>query len=281
MSLDGAKCLVTGSSSGIGLAISKCLTRSGARVVGTGRNESALAQLKSDGHIVDYVVADLTGPPVRDGTTPCEHVVSMAAEKLGGLTHVVNNAGVLRAGSMESVSVDNLDYNMGANARAPFEITTHAIPHLRRAAEEAKNEVGKEGAGGSSAISPCIVNISSVNGKQSFPGCVSYCMSKAAVDMMTRCASVDLAKFGIRVNSVNPGMVPTQLQKRGGLDDSKYDAFLARQIEVTHPLASYLGRCGTPEECGELVAFLLSDKARFITGECIAMDGGRQNLGAR
>lgn len=175
---------------------------------------------------------------------------------------MVNNAGVLCAGSMESVSVDNLDYNMGANARAPFEITTHAIPHLRRAAEEAKN-------------------VSSVNGKQSFPGCVSYCMSKAAVDMMTRCASVDLAKFGIRVNSVNPGMVPTQLQKRGGLDDSKYDAFLARQIEVTHPLASYLGRCGTPEECGELVAFLLSDKARFITGECIAMDGGRQNLGAR
>lgn len=69
--------------------------------------------------------------------------------------------------------------------------------------------------------------------------------------------------------------------KRGGISDKQYEAFLQRSIEVTHPLASYLGRCGTPEEVGELVAFLISNKAQFITGECIAMDGGRQNLGAR
>jgi NAD(P)-dependent dehydrogenase (short-subunit alcohol dehydrogenase family) len=72
-----------------------------------------------------------------------------------------------------------------------------------------------------------------------------------------------------------------KLPKRGGMSDEQYDAFLQRSIEVTHPLASYLGRCGTVEEAGELVAFLVSDKAKFITGECIAMDGGRQNLGAR
>lgn len=65
------------------------------------------------------------------------------------------------------------------------------------------------------------------------------------------------------------------------MQDDQYESFLKRQIEVTHPLGSYLGRCGTPEEVGELVAFLLSDKAQFLTGECIAMDGGRQNLGAR
>ena len=65
------------------------------------------------------------------------------------------------------------------------------------------------------------------------------------------------------------------------MQDDQYESFLKRQIEVTHPLGSYLGRCRTPEEVGELVAFLLSDKAQFLTGECIAMDGGRQNVGAR
>ena len=65
------------------------------------------------------------------------------------------------------------------------------------------------------------------------------------------------------------------------MQDEQYESFLKRQTEVTHPLGAYLGRCGTPEEVGELVAFLLSDKAQFITGECIAMDGGRQNLGSR
>lgn len=109
----------------------------------------------------------------------------------------------------------------------------------------------------------------------------SYCMSKAALDQLTRCASVDLAQFGIRVNSVNPGVIETNLQKAGGMSDPKYKAFLERSITTTHPLAGSLGRVGQPEEVGELIAFLISDKAKFITGECIAIDGGRQNLGAR
>ena len=106
-------------------------------------------------------------------------------------------------------------------------------------------------------------------------------MSKAALDQLTRCASVDLAADGIRVNAVNPGVIETNLQKAGGLSDENYAAFLKRSVEVTHPLSASLGRVGLPEEVGELIAFLVSDKAKFITGECIAIDGGRQNLGAR
>lgn len=106
-------------------------------------------------------------------------------------------------------------------------------------------------------------------------------MSKAAVDQLTRCASIDLAKDGIRVNSVNPGVIQTNLHRTAGMDEEKYKQFLERSINETHPIAASYGRVGQPEEVAELVAFLVSDKAKFITGECIAIDGGRQNLGAR
>lgn len=305
--LSGTKVLVTGASSGIGLNICKVLTSYGARVWGSGRNRGELEELLSEDLIEGYSVADLTddlsdiehftldiaspaekttnGDKSKDrfsssdaGFSVCNHLVDESAKELDGLTAVVNAAGVLKGGAMGDVTIDNYDFNMNTNTRAPFEIMTHAIPHLKKAAADAAAQKSDDTA---KCISPCIINISSVNGKQSFPGCISYCMSKAAVDMMTRCASVDLAKYGIRVNSVNPGMVVTNLQKRGGLSDDQYESFLSRQVEVTHPLGAYLGRCGTPEEVGELVAFLLSDKAQFITGECIAMDGGRQNLGSR
>merc|ERR1712039_753631 len=155
---------------------------------------------------------------------------------------------------------------MNTNCKASFEIMVHAFPYLRQQ---------------SANCYPSIINISSVNGKQSFAGCVSYCMSKAAVDQMTRCASVDLAKDGIRVNAVNPGVIETNLQMTGGLSQEAYDNFLKRSVEVTHPLSKKLRRVGQPNEVAELIVFLVSDKAKFITGECIAIDGGRQNLGAR
>lgn len=111
---------------------------------------------------------------------------------------------------------------------------------------------------------------------------LTHCRPRqAAVDMLTRCASVDLAQDGIRVNSVNPGVIVTQLQRRGGLDDEAYAAFLRRSVDVTHPIAAARGCVGEPVEVAELVAYLASSQAGFLTGECIAIDGGRQNLGAR
>lgn len=258
--LSQLKCLVTGASSGIGRSTCEVLTKYGAIVIGTGRNELALQELKMKGGIFDYVVADITA------MGECQRVVDKAAELMGGsLTTVVNAAGVLHLGAMDSIDLKNYEHNMNCNTRAPFEIMIHSIPYLQKQKE----------------MSPSIVNVSSVNGKQSFAGCVTYCMSKAAVDQMTRCASVDLAKYGIRVNAVNPGVIQTNLQLAGGLSVDQYASFLARSIETTHPIAASLGRVGQPEEVGELIAFLVSDKAKFLTGECIAIDGGRQNLGAR
>ena len=99
--------------------------------------------------------------------------------------------------------------------------------------------------------------------------------------MVTRCASVDLAKFGIRVNSVNPGVVITELQKRGGMDEEAYAAFLQHSVNVTHPLAEAYGRCASPDEVASTILFLASDASSFVTGTCVKSDGGRGNLGAR
>lgn len=254
--LAGKLALVTGATSGIGLATARIFIQEGARVCLTGRNQETLENLSAELDM-PHIVGDLT----EEGA--CERIVNEAASQLGGLTTLVNCAGVLKGGAFGSANVDldNFLFNFRANTQAVFECMHHAVPHLR--------SVDK-------GLNPSIINVSSVNGKQSFGGCASYCASKAAVDQLSRCAAIDLAPDGIRVNCVNPGVVLTELQKRGGLSEEQYAGFLERS-KITHPL----GRVGNPEEVGNLIAFLASDKASFMTGECIAIDGGRQCLGAR
>ena len=98
----------------------------------------------------------------------------------------------------------------------------------------------------------------------------TYAVSKAAVDQLTRCAAVELAPRGIRVNAVNPGVVVTELHRRGGMGEEAYAAFLERARE-THPL----GRPGQPDEVAELILFLATARSAWMTGETIAIDGGR------
>ena len=248
---------------GIGLSIAKMFAREGAKVCATGRNEAALQALASETGCV-YAVGDLTEPGA------CERVVAEAVEKLGGLTTLVNNAGVLQGGAFGvdegGASLANFDYNFNANTRAPFEMMVHATPHLIKAGVDA---------------GPSIIAISSVNGKQSFATLAAYCGSKAAIDHIARCAAVDLAPHGVRVNNVNPGVTITPLQKRGGMSDEAYDAFIERSTTVTHPLAQATGSVSTTDDIADLVTFLASNRAKFITGEVICVDGGRQCLGAR
>jgi NAD(P)-dependent dehydrogenase (short-subunit alcohol dehydrogenase family) len=231
---------------------------------------------------LDYVVADITKPgecqrvveraiqvlalQSSSSTTSAAAAAALSSNTGQGLTTVVNAAGVLQGGAMDTVGIENYHYNMKANTQSTFEIMVHTIPHLKECSKQ---------------LYPSIVNVSSVTGKQSFENCAAYCMSKAAVDQLTRCASVDLAKYGIRVNAVNPGVVETNLHTTGGMSAEQYAAFLQRSITTTHPLAASLGRVAQPQDVAELIAFLVSDKAQFLTGECIAIDGGRQNLGAR
>lgn len=258
--LRGKTALITGATSGIGMATVRIFVKEGAKVCATGRNEAVLRQL-SDETGCHFVVGDLTreGDPGR--------VVHEGVAKLdGNLSTLVNCAGVLKGGAFgsDACNLANYKFNFSANTQAVFEMMEHGIPHLKRA-----------------GLGSSIVNVSSVNGKQSFGGVANYCASKAAVDMFSRCAAVDLAADGVRVNAVNPGVTITELQKRGGLDDATYAALIQRSIDVTHPLAKARGKMPEADEVGDLIAFLSSDKAGFITGECIAIDGGRQCLGAR
>jgi len=121
-----------------------------------------------------------------------------------------------------------------------------------------------------------VVNVSSVTGTRAFPGVLAYCVSKAALDQLTRCLALELAPEGVRVNAVNPGVVRTGLHRSGGMDEASYADFLERG-KATHPL----GRVGEPEEVAALIAFLASDRAAWITGETVAIDGGRAQTCAR
>ena len=149
---------MTGASSGIGKSTCQVLTKKGAKVVGTARNEESLSALKQGGEIVDYVVADIT----KEGE--CERMVKEAAEILGGLTTVVNAAGVLYGGAMGEIDLTNYRLNMNCNTQAPFEIMVHAIPYLKEPQQTSSN---------CGCTSRSIVNVSSVNGKQSFASCTS------------------------------------------------------------------------------------------------------------
>lgn len=153
-----------------------------------------MKELKAKGEIACYVAGDLN----EDGA--CERIVKESVTLLGGLTTLVNVAGVLVGGAIQDVKLENFQINFKTNVQATYEMMIHSIPFLKTHALTNPAEA-------------CIINISSVNGKQAFAGCVNYCAAKAAVDQMTRCASVDLASLGIRVNGINPGVVLTPLQK--------------------------------------------------------------------
>ncbi|NNG16025.1 MAG: glucose 1-dehydrogenase [Gemmatimonadales bacterium] len=244
---NGKRALVTGATSGIGRATARLLLERGATVLGTARREAALQETASD-----LGAGDRWRPQGGDLTSADFRASLIAAtEETGGLDLLVNAAGILTTGTWETTGLDDWDRMLDINLRSVFDLTRRAIPQL------------KESRG-------AIVNVSSVTGTRAFPGVLAYCVSKAGVDQLTRCLALELAPDGVRVNAVNPGVVRTELHRAGGMEEAAYMAFLERS-KTTHPL----GRVGQPEEVAELIAFLGSSRAGWITGETIAIDGGR------
>jgi NAD(P)-dependent dehydrogenase (short-subunit alcohol dehydrogenase family) len=247
--------IITGASSGIGRASSVHFARKGAQVIAVGRNETDLGKLRDEtidfkGEVKTHL-ADLTE------ISQIERLISSTADKYGKIDILINSAGIISNGTVADTKLDDWDKMMDINLRAVFYTIQKCVPHLEK-------------------TSGNIVNVSSVAGNRAFPNVLAYCVSKAAIDQLTRCSALELAEKNIRVNAVNPGVVISNLHKRGGMDDQDYKAFLENS-KKTHPL----GRVGKPEEVAELIYFLASDKASWITGVNYEIDGGRSQTCAR
>jgi NAD(P)-dependent dehydrogenase (short-subunit alcohol dehydrogenase family) len=183
--------------------------------------------------------------------------VARTVAELGGLTILVNNAGVIGTGPVETTSLEEWRRVVDTDLTGPFLFSRAAASSLK----------GRPGA--------AIVNVSSVTGRRPYANLAPYCVAKAGLDMLTECLALELAPHGVRVNAINPGVVVTNLHNASKAVPD-YAAFLERSKQ-THPL----GFVGTPEDAAELILFLVSDRARWITGGLYALDGGRALAGAR
>jgi NAD(P)-dependent dehydrogenase (short-subunit alcohol dehydrogenase family) len=251
MEFDKKVVLVTGASSGIGQAAAFKFANAGANVAAVARRIEKLQNLGEQSKNIYPFAADLTNEDQSSA------VVKSIIDKLGRIDVVIHAAGIIGTGSIENVSLSDWDVMMNINLRSILQLTQLCLPEL------IKNKGN-------------VVCVSSVAGLRSFPGILSYSVSKAALDQFTRCTALELASKGVRVNAVNPGVVVTHLHRSGGMNEEQYLAFLERST-TTHPL----GRVGTAEEIADLILFLASARASWITGITCSIDGGRALTCAR
>jgi NAD(P)-dependent dehydrogenase (short-subunit alcohol dehydrogenase family) len=238
--LDGQKAVVTGGASGIGRATARRMAQEGASVAVIDVNHDAALEVAAEvggtGHL-----ADVTDPEAFTAA------VDAAAEAMGGLTILFNNAGIGNMSPLHEWSVEEWNRVLAVNLTGVFLGFRAAIPHLRAS-------------GGGS-----IVSTASISGTRPAPGEAPYSAAKAGVAAITASAALEYAP-DIRVNSVSPGMIVTALtEPLLGLLPHESERYVR-----TTPV----GRLGEPEDIADVVVFLCSDMARFITGQNIVVDGG-------
>ncbi|CAG5125261.1 unnamed protein product [Candidula unifasciata] len=248
---EGKVVIVTGASSGIGAATAKMFAQRGAKVTLCGRDVGRLNEAVEEcskvggGDASRYltVTGDVTRPETR------QQIVKQTVDKFGRLDVLVANAGIVETRAIMDETEETFDNTINTNVKATFFIIKNAIPEL----------IQSKGS---------IVIVSSIVSTLAVPSEIVYCMTKAALDHMTRNLALDLASKGVRVNAVNPTLVWTRIY-RDSDHGPEFDKFL-QLCAAAHPL---YGRASTAEEQAEVIVFLASDAARFVTGQCIKVDG--------
>ncbi|XP_063617747.1 3-oxoacyl-[acyl-carrier-protein] reductase FabG-like [Cydia splendana] len=241
--------LITGGSSGIGAATAIYFANLSAKLVLVGRKENNLRRIaayceKVKGVKPLTITADLT----EDADV--ERIIDETVGHFGKLDVLVNNAGVLKPGGIKNSNMDNYDTVMSTNVRAVYHLTMRATPHL----------IESKG---------CIVNVSSIASTKPNALTIAYNVSKAALDQFTKCVALELAADGVRVNSVNPGFVKTNILSDTGLSEDQLE-LVVQNIVNNMPLKKPL----QADEVAGVIAFLASNKAKSITGSCFVIDGG-------
>jgi NAD(P)-dependent dehydrogenase (short-subunit alcohol dehydrogenase family) len=241
-SLRGRTAVVTGASRGIGAAIARALDRAGARVALVARSKDALAEVAASlANAPTAIEADLADPAAPGS------VARRAIDALGHVDALVNNAGIgVRLPSVE-LDAETIDRLLQVNVRGLLLLTTALLPSM----------VARR--------SGAIVNISSVSSQVGTPRRAAYAASKGAVDALTRSLAIEFGPHGIRVNCVAPGAIVTEMWQR-----NRAVPGVIEQIEKQVPLR----RWGEPDDVADVVAFLVSDAARYVTAQTIEVDGG-------
>lgn len=252
ISLKNKVALITGASSGIGAACAKLFSNLDASLVLNGRNESSLNKISLECNKSSKLIK-VIGDVSEDDTL--RRLVDETIKSFGKLDILINNVGFTRgSASIETLKLDDFDQVMRVNVRSIVALTQLCLPYL----EASKGN---------------IVNVSSVSGTRSFTNILAYGISKAALDQFTKSTALELSPKGIRVNSVNPGVIVTNFHLRSGYSNEQYKAYI-EGCKKTHAL----GRVGTADEVAQTIAFLASDAASFITGELVHVDGGKHAM---